>query len=72
MNQTFQFSLFFCIHSGSLLWKMFKQFLYKYQYQGILIILVIWLGMIQLKYSSFDTDMGSQMMQSKKKPNRNT
>ena len=51
---------------------MFKQFLYKYQYQSILIFLVIWLGVIQLKYKSFDTDMGSQTMQSKKKANRKT
>ena len=34
----------------------------KYKYQFILIYSVIWLGMIGLKYNSFDTDMGIQMM----------
>ena len=72
MNQTSLFSLSFCIHPRPLLWKIFKQFRYKYQYQSILIILVICLGMILLKYSSFNTYMGIRMMQSKKKPNRNT
>ena len=66
MNRPSQLSLSFCIHSGPLLGKMFKQFLHKYQYQSILIFLVIWIRMIRLKYNSFNTDMGSQMMQSKK------
>ena len=46
-------------------WEMSKQFLYKYQYQCILIFLVVWLGMIRLKHYSFDVDMGI-----KKKTNR--
>ena len=49
---------------------MFKQFLYKHQYQSILIRLVICLGMIRLKYNSFDTDTERHIMQSKKKANR--
>ena len=41
-----------------------KQFLYKYQYQCILIFSVIWLGIKWLKYrvTVFNTDMGIQMM----------
>ena len=48
--------------------KVSKQFLYKYQYQCMLIFLVIWLGTIQVKYNNFDTDIGIQMMY--KKANR--
>ena len=32
----------------------------------------IWLGMIRLKYNSFDTDMGIEMMQNKNKGKRKT
>ena len=53
---------FLCIHFQSSLGKVCKQFLYKYQFQAILIFPIIWLGMIRLKYNSFDTDMGIQMM----------
>ena len=38
----------------------------------MLIFSVIWLGMIRLKYKSFDTDMGIQMMKIKNKANRKT
>ena len=52
---------------------MSKQFLYKYQYQCILIFSVIWLGMIRLKHNSFDNDMGIQMMQKEsQQKNRNS
>ena len=47
---------------GHLFGKMFQQFPYKYLYHSILIFLVISLGMIPIKYNSFDTDIGSQMM----------
>ena len=51
-----------CIRSGPSLGKMSKQFQYKYRYQRILIFSVIWLGMMQLKYNSFDTDIRIQIM----------
>ena len=51
-----------CIHSGSWLGKIYKQFLYKNQYQLIFILSVIWLGMMRLKYNSSDNDIGTQMM----------
>ena len=57
-----QFSLSLCIYSGLSLVKMSKQFLYKYQYQRILIFSVIWLDMKRLKYNSFDTDIVIQIM----------
>ena len=34
----------------------------KHRYQCTLIFSVMWLGMIRLKYNSFNTDMGIQMM----------
>ena len=54
--------LYLCIHSGPSLVKMSKQFLYKYRYQRILIFSVICLGKMRLKYNSFDTDIGIQIM----------
>ena len=57
-----QFSLSLCIYSELSLLKMSKQFLYKYQYQHILIFSVIWLDMKRLKYNSFDTDIVIQIM----------
>ena len=63
MNRTSPvFPLSLCIHSRASLGKVFRQFLYKYQYQCILIFAVIWLRMIRLKYNSFDIDMGIQIM----------
>ena len=59
MNRISPFSLSLCIHFLPSLGKVSKQFLYKF----ILIFSVIWLGMIRLKYRSFKTDMGIQMMQ---------
>ena len=53
-----QFSLSLFINSWRSLEKMSKQ----YQYECTLIFSVIWLGMIQLKYNSFNADMGIQMM----------
>ena len=47
---------------SAIAWESDQQFLYKYQYQCILIISVICLGMKRLKYNSFNTDMGFQMM----------
>ena len=55
-----EFPLSLRIHSWPSLGKISKQFLYKYQ--CTLIFSVTWLGMIPLKYNSFDTDMGIQMM----------
>ena len=68
-ESNFSSFLSLCIHSGSWLGKIYKQFLYKNQYQFIFILSVIWLGMMQLKYNSSDNDIGTQMMQSKKKSN---
>ena len=62
MNRTTPVYLSLCIHSGPPLEKVFKQFLYKYQYQSILEFSVIWLGMIRIKFHIFGTDMGIWMM----------
>ena len=56
MNRTFPVCSVFVYSSQPSLGKMSKQFLYKYKYQCKLIFLVIWLGIIRLKYNSFDTE----------------
>ena len=54
------FSLF-VIHFGPSLGEMSKQFLYKYQYQRMLIFSVTQLEKTRLKYNAFDTDIGIEM-----------
>ena len=54
--------LVYSIHSWLSLGKMSKQLLYRCKYQCVLTFSIISLGTIRLKYKSFVTDMGIQMV----------